>query len=179
MEKAIIKTSNYVGENSKLLKYYPNRRKICIACSLPYFVSLKKVIGKSKYCSRKCSDKNQIKGFWNKGKKQTAEHRRKVGEYHRGEKSIFWKGGISSINILIRNGLEYRLWREKVFERDNYTCQECRQRGIYLQADHIKPFAYFPKLRFELSNGRTLCRECHKKTDTFAQRARNLYEIRN
>lgn len=33
--------------------------------------------------------------------------------------------------------------------------------------DHIKPFAYYPDLRFELSNGRTLCIDCHKKTDTY------------
>jgi len=62
-------------------------------------------------------------------------------------------------------------WRLAVFERDDYTCQGCGQKGGYLQADHIKPFAFFPESRFELSNGRTLCLACHKKTPTFGRAA--------
>ena len=95
-----------------------------------------------------------------------------------GEKSHLWKGGITPINKAIRSSLEYEEWRRKVFERDLYTCQDCGQIGGYLQADHIKPFAYFPDLRFELSNGRTLCIDCHKKTDTYMGRAKKFEEER-
>ena len=28
--------------------------------------------------------------------------------------------------------------------------------------DHIKPFAWFSDLRFDVSNGQTLCVDCHK-----------------
>ena len=73
---------------------------------------------------------------------------------------------------------KYKNWRESVFKRDNYTCTWCDQKRGYLEADHIKPFAYFPKLRFEINNGRTLCRECHKSTDTYGYKAKKLYEIR-
>ena len=38
----------------------------------------------------------------------------------------------------------------------------CGQVGGYLEADHIKPFSLYPELRFELSNGRTYCKPCHK-----------------
>jgi len=85
-----------------------------------------------------------------------------------------WKGGKTSEIKMIRTSKPYRDWRTKVFERDDYTCQECGKRNgngkrIVLNADHIKPFALYVDLRFELSNGRTLCLDCHKKTPTFAR----------
>lgn len=63
----------------------------------------------------------------------------------------------------IRSSGEYAQWRTQVFERDKYTCQKCGQKGGSLNAHHIKPFAKFPDLRLELSNGQTLCESCHKK----------------
>lgn len=85
----------------------------------------------------------------------------------RGNKSHFWKGGVSAKNQIIRESLEYRLWREAVFKRDNYTCIWCGTTNCELNADHIKPFAYYPELRFAIDNGRTLCVPCHKTTETF------------
>jgi len=75
-------------------------------------------------------------------------------------------------SLKIRNSREYRIWREAVFERDQYSCVFCGVRGGPLNADHIKPFAYFPELRFSLSNGRTLCVPCHKTTDTYSWKAK-------
>ena len=85
-------------------------------------------------------------------------------------KHNLWRGGISSINERIRKSLEYKLWREAVFKRDNYICIWCGQRGGKLNADHIKSFALFPELRFALDNGRTLCIDCHRKTNTWGGR---------
>lgn len=124
-----------------------------------------------------------------KGKKLSAEHKRKVSEAvkktmsdpefrkkmseaRKGEKGYWWRGGITPINAKIRNGLEYRMWREAVFIRDDYTCVWCLKRGVKLNADHIKPFALYPELRFAIDNGRTLCEECHKTTDTFKGKTR-------
>ena len=76
-------------------------------------------------------------------------------------------GRKQSINLAIRGRTEYKLWRKAVFERDNYTCIWCGQHGGKLNADHIKPFAVFPELRFAIDNGRTLCVSCHGKTETF------------
>lgn len=57
-------------------------------------------------------------------------------------------------------------WRKAIFKRDNYTCQSCAKNGG-IQAHHIKPYKLCPELRYELSNGVTLCIDCHKKTDTY------------
>ena len=107
-----------------------------------------------------------------KGKKFSNEHRKRLGESKMGEKSHFWKGGATRINQVIRSSIEYRFWREAVFKRDNYTCVWCGAKStkgvkVTLNADHIKPFALFPELRFAIDNGRTLCTPCHLTTDTY------------
>lgn len=66
-------------------------------------------------------------------------------------------------NQEVRSTAEYKEWRTNVFERDNYTCQICKQVGGSLQAHHIKPFAKYKELRFDVSNGQTLCESCHKQ----------------
>lgn len=55
----------------------------------------------------------------------------------------------------------YKTWRSAVIKRDNYTCQECGKQGGGLDVHHIKPWAEYPELRYEVDNGRTLCFDCH------------------
>ncbi len=106
---------------------------------------------------------------WNKGKKYPQIS---------GEKHFNWKGGITTSNRMIRRSLEYKLWKEAVFKRDDYTCSWCGARNnkglgksIKIEADHIKPFSHYPELRFSIDNGRTLCVDCHSKTDTYKGRS--------
>lgn len=73
-----------------------------------------------------------------------------------------WKGGLTPINQLQRNSAEATMWRNTVFNRDEYTCQGCSSRGGKLHAHHIVPWAVSVELRFEVSNGCTLCESCHK-----------------
>ena len=106
---------------------------------------------------------------WNRTpvwRKKVSEGMKKLKEKHHN-----WRGGVTKINERIRKSIEYKLWRESVFKRDNFTCVWCGQRGGKLNADHIKPFALYPELRFAIDNGRTLCRECHRKTDTYKKRS--------
>jgi len=67
-----------------------------------------------------------------------------------------------------RTRVEYKSWRESVFKRDNWTCQKCGAKSgngktIYLHPHHILNFAEYPELRFDVNNGITLCRKCHKE----------------
>ncbi len=110
-----------------------------------------------------------------------------------GEKCHFWKGGISDLRDLIRHNFKYRQWRSDVYQRDDYTCQECGARSgngkeVILNADHIKLFAQILKDNdiktiesavnceelWNINNGRTLCQECHRKTESFGVKAHKL-----
>lgn len=112
---------------------------------------------------------------WMVGRKLSEETRKKMSEARMGDKHWNWRGGITPINLRIRSSRKYIEWRDSVYRRDNYTCLWCRKRGVELNADHIKPFAFFPELRFELSNGRTLCAVCHNTTKISAKEMHVLY----
>lgn len=114
-----------------------------------------------------------------RGRKIPIGVRLKMSESKRGEKSPNWKGGITKENQKLRNSIEYRFWREAVFKRDNYTCVWCYKRFCRLNADHIKPFSLFPELRFAIDNGRTLCVECHRKTDTWGYKCNKIKNEKN
>lgn len=57
---------------------------------------------------------------------------------------------------------EYAVWQSETKKRDNFECQKCCKRGK-LHSHHIQPYSKFPELRYELSNGITLCKECHRE----------------
>ena len=151
---------------------------------------------KQKLSLSKIGDKNPSKQIWvreklsksrkgkspyNKGIPMTLKQRKKLSIIQ-GSK----KGFITPINKSIRNSFEYRNWRKAIFMRDNFICQMCNKRGVKLNADHIIPLSFIiQKVKFELgieglsdkvkkyplfndlNNGRTLCLECHRQTDTY------------
>ncbi len=133
-------------------------------------------LNKLKLSERMKGNKYKVGSKMSDENKEKARLRRnnlgKPNKHWVGDKNPNWKGGITPINLQIRHSLEMKIWRRAVFERDNYTCIWCLQRGVYLEADHIKPFCDYPELRFSIDNGRTLCRDCHRKTDTYAGKSK-------
>jgi len=116
------------------------------------------------------------------GHKASLETRLKMSKSHKGEKSYLWKGGISNITKRIRFSFQYKEWRQRIFFRDDFTCQDCKEKGGKLNAHHIKPFhilikeakealplfdlfqacmVYSPL--WDTNNGKTLCEKCHDK----------------
>lgn len=161
-KKAISKKiADYWISKNGTSKNFGKVKKKCPICGVDFIKNEKSI-----YCGRKCHGVgNGEKAI---GRVTSIETRKKLSESHKGEKSNLWKGGITQINMKIRKSLEYRLWRESVFARDNWTCiWGGKEHGNKLQADHIKPFSLYPELRFAIDNGRTLCVECHRKTDTY------------
>ena len=103
----------------------------------------------------------------------------------RGESNPAWKGGTTPILLTIRKSRKSKEWRQAVFIRDNFVCQECGQRGGSLEAHHVKKFsvlmdelkenysspllytaamAYAPL--WNVANGITLCEKCHSNHGT-------------
>ena len=98
-----------------------------------------------------------------KGKIFTEETRRKLSKANKGDNGSNWKGGITPINKIARMSIEFRLWREAVFARDNWTCQKTKIKGGYLHPHHIQNFSQFPELRFAIDNGITLSEKAHRE----------------
>lgn len=94
---------------------------------------------------------------------------------HKGEKHPLWIKDRSKVKF--RPRYEMTLWTKAIFERDNYTCQICGEKGGRLNADHIKPYALFPELRWDIDNGRTLCESCHKLTPTYGATLEEQYAL--
>lgn len=187
-----------VGENAAGWKGGPTTC-VCEYCGNSFEV-VKSQAATSKYCSRSCKDADRGNKYSRKGspnwrggkvfvrcaecenqfevypsaigyrthcskKCMALGYRKKVGE-----KSNTWQGGKTAINSRHRGRFEYREWREAVFARDNWTCQDCGQIGHELHAHHIFSFADFPEYRFKIWNGTTLCLPCHAKIHPILRR---------
>ena len=134
----------------------------CLVCNTEFWRSpshIKK--GDCKFCSRECYLRWQIG-------KPKSEAFKEFCRSRTGAKSPTWKGGVTPEHLRIRNSSELRAWRESVFLRDKHICQDCYAQcgngvDVFLHAHHIKGFADYPELRFEISNGVTLCKGCHYK----------------
>lgn len=90
-----------------------------------------------KYCSKYCQGKHYSgagDNYVKKGRKEYTHYRNK----------------------------KYISWREEVFKRDNYICQDCNKKGDYLHPHHLFSYTFYPLLRYDVDNGITLCVKCHR-----------------
>lgn len=176
-------------------KIYPKKIGVCLYCKediIALYGSMNKP--NRKYCSYRCaiSARNKIM-IWTdemkekqaiacskrfKGKKDSDETRLRKSLAIRGKNHWNWQGGKTAKWFKERNNLKLKEWRRKIFKRDNYTCQVCKARNgnghtVYLEAHHIKSWAKYPKLRYILKNGITLCKSCHKLTDNYCGKSKS------
>jgi ribosomal protein S14 len=149
---------------------------------------------------KKAGDANRGKKTWNSGitseddsrilaginhpkygMEVSIDTRRKISTANRGKRcgldSPNWKGGKTSLLLLLRSSSNMIDWRKAVFERDNYTCKICGDNhGGNLNAHHIIYLKNLIKIHniktreessnhlelWNISNGITLCEKCHK-----------------
>jgi len=63
----------------------------------------------------------------------------------------------------IRKSIEYRIWRNSVFELYDYTCQKTEIKGGKIVAHHIQNFEDYPELRLAIDNGIVLSEKSHRE----------------
>ena len=152
----------------------PKIEKICLTCKKKFIVLWAR--RQRKYCSMDCS-KNGLTGkkhWWTtktifkKGHRPSLETRLKMSKNRKGKGGLkgklspMWKGGKYKRYIHKCWTKSYKNWRDKIFRNNDYECQECGQVGGYLQAHHLKEWSDYPKERYLIRNGITLCKKCHK-----------------
>jgi len=186
--------SRTIGSKNKKLKRIKSVCKNCkkIYSIYPYLKDIRQ------FCSLKCSSKfiankeknrkenskrmtiswkeKKIKSkpAWNKGKKTGLSWNRGMKGYLSGRKHWNWKGGITPIYKLVKGKAEWKKWRKKVFERDDYTCKMCSAKSgkdydgtIRIEPHHrisVKKLINnnFKKYIYDIRNGITLCYKCHR-----------------
>lgn len=167
LQRAEIKTCPTCGKVFRAIKDTKNRKQIfcsrdcfwadkrnpvvelkCAFCGTPFYARK----GVKKYCSHECYSKH-------------------LEIISKGENSHFWQGGKTKESKCLRTSAKYKQWRLEVFKRDNFICTKCGSKKD-IEAHHIKEQSKYPSLRFDVSNGLTLCHICHKKTDNYGVKAR-------
>jgi len=145
-------TFNKLIENRKS-KDKKNRVKKCEGCgkemswSKDYRKQAISIFRKKKFCSKSCAD---IHGFRYTGKNHS--------NYKEDSRRKDRRGGANR-------------WTNNVYNRDSYTCQKCKASGtkVILNAHHIKSIEHYPKLKWNLDNGITLCLDCHHKVHGYTK----------
>jgi 5-methylcytosine-specific restriction endonuclease McrA len=143
--------------------------------------NLKLTRAKQVFSLESIKKRNEAMSKTSKGKHYSIKTEFKKGQCS-GKNNSAWKGGLTPILTKIRQSSIYKLWRQDVFIRDDFTCKECDKKGGELEAHHRKPFyklieevkTYLPLLNlydgamlytplWDLDNGITLCKKCHKE----------------
>jgi len=149
----------------------PLVQKKCRHCGKDFLAKQSNIdVGKGVFCSRECqrygrkirSDKKPRKSYKCKqcGNEFVEDRPRGNVQYCSNKCSATARGiARRSGKNAGRRSLEFRVWSREIVKRD-LKCVDCGATEG-LQAHHIKGWNEAPDLRYELSNGETLCWRCH------------------
>ena len=131
-----------------------------------------------KYCSRSCARSGSptrkrtiltvnCRTCDSKFQKHASEIRKNTGTFHFCSPNCWYAHNQKTNHYLWSGGQHLRLcpdgrrWRIAVLMRDKGFCRLCHVQDR-LEAHHIYPFSTHPGKRWNLDNGITLCRDCHR-----------------
>jgi hypothetical protein len=155
------------------------QKRFCLNCNKMLLYSTQNKRTNKHFCSRSCSQTHRSKyGLKEETKQKISVLKQNVplSQHHkkalrgivklslRGKNHFnYKKGEFIGGKTRDRGRTEYSNWRRSVFERDSYTCQRCKVKNCFLEAHHIEPWATNISKRYEVDNGLTLCKNCHKQ----------------
>lgn len=155
----------------------------CLVCGRTKFYTPSDIKrGRGKYCSRACAASVNVVNLGERmnGRKHSEETRAKMRA-----NAARYKGGVTPLIRHLRTTTRYKEWRTAVYERDGYDCQDCHEeKSGRLTVHHIIPLSVLisrynirtieEAMRCEplwdVSNGVTLCIECHAERDPSLKR---------
>lgn len=163
---------------------YSSKEVNCVICNKTFRVWNARIEARrGKCCSKECSKELMKTSSYlvTRSEEQRKKDNAKAAKTNSGERHYWWLGGITPLRMQIHHMKEYSEWRRLCFVRDEYRCIFCGYTGNKLEVDHIKPFSYIRYKNniksvddarkcdelWDTNNGRTLCRDCHRKTDTY------------
>jgi hypothetical protein len=154
IERPRFKGSSYCSKECRR----PDLERRCCSCGRQFHAGQTgNRTNRNKYCSKDCYRRWQL------------------SEENRGAKHPNFVTGIE--NRPSRHRREYASWRHAVFERDNWTCRKCGERGRKLHAHHVRTVKAYPHLELSIRNGCTLCVPCHK--DVHKGKRKKIYRVKN
>ena len=159
-KKRIIVKCDYCGKNVERIPSSIGEHNFCDATCMGKFTSNKTIV-KCDYCGKEFEQiKSKTTRSNNHFCSQECYHK-----WHIGENNSNWNYDLTDEDrIKERNMLEDKQWRKQVFERDNYTCQCCGDnKGGNLNAHHKDGYHWCEERRHDVTNGVTLCEDCHKE----------------
>ena len=166
LQRARIGICPICNKEFRAVNDYKDRKQIY--CSKYCWSIRATIINHCKYCDKEIRTTKARNKVYCNNECRNLHYR----ETQKGEASHFWKGGKTKESKIRKTNAEYKEWRMKVFERDNFTCQMCGEKSRTLEAHHIKEQCNYPELIYDVDNGLTLCHECHKKTDNYGNKAK-------
>lgn len=142
--------------------------KNCQWCQAQIIIKATRDLVRRKYCSRQCRQRFRYANGemdMEKVRATACTPEANAKKVNRGPANGCFK--INRADVKCRLRPETNIFRATVFARDNHACVLCGNTQKLI-ADHIKPYAHYPALRYTPENGRTLCVNCHRKTSTYA-----------
>jgi len=134
----------------------------CSYCNNSFEKRPSELIGKKNvYCSVKCKDIH-------------------TGILQKRDKHPRWNNNLTDEKRVIKRKYDnYLIWREKVYQRDKYTCLLCNDnKGGNLVAHHVYNYSEHKQIQLNINNGVTLCKNCHKSFhDTYGYTKNNIEQL--